>query len=99
MKITKIIPFLFPLLIVILGLIIYKGFEYKPNLYTIFVNVGLAYLLSPRIKYLETLVKHQAPKKDLDFYKILIQIILPYLFQLYKKINLKRSHTHDMLKK
>tara|TARA_B100001059_G_C17754321_1_gene539032 strand:- start:129 stop:350 length:222 start_codon:yes stop_codon:yes gene_type:complete len=70
MKITKIIPFLFPLLIVILGLIIYKGFEYKPNLYTIFFNVGLAYSLSPRIKYFETQLGQKKQVTWLFFKKI-----------------------------
>ena len=54
MKLTKFYPFLFPILIVILGLIIYKVLEYEPNFYTIAINIGVAFILSPRVKTFQT---------------------------------------------
>ena len=54
MKLTKFYPFLFPILIVILGLIIYKVLEYEPNFYTIVINIGVAFILSPRVKTFQT---------------------------------------------
>ena len=54
MKITKLYPFIFPIMIVILGLIIYKVLEYEPNIYTILINVGVAFILSPRVKTFQT---------------------------------------------
>ncbi len=44
------LPFLFPVLIILFGLIIYKVLDYEPNFYTIIINLGLAFILSPKIK-------------------------------------------------
>lgn len=54
MKLTKLYPFIFPILIIIIGLIIYKVLEYEPNFYTIMINMVGAYILSPRVKAFET---------------------------------------------
>jgi uncharacterized membrane protein len=60
MKWTKLFPFFFPALIVVLGLIIYKVLGYEPNFYTIIINIGVAYLLAPKVKTFET----QSGKKE-----------------------------------
>ena len=49
-KIKSFIPFLFPILIILLGLVIYRILGYEPNVYTILINMGLAFILSPRVK-------------------------------------------------
>ncbi|TXD49742.1 hypothetical protein [Polaribacter sp. IC073] len=49
-KLKPFIPFLFPVLVVLFGLIIYKVLGYEPNVYTIIINIGSAFILSPRIK-------------------------------------------------
>tara|TARA_B110000305_G_scaffold197781_1_gene223584 strand:- start:709 stop:927 length:219 start_codon:yes stop_codon:yes gene_type:complete len=49
-KVKLFIPFIFPVLILFFGLIIYKIMGYEPNFYTIAVNIGVAYFLSPRLK-------------------------------------------------
>ncbi len=49
-NIKYIIPFLFPILIILFGLIFYKILDYEPNFYTITLNIGLAYILSPKFK-------------------------------------------------
>lgn len=49
-KIKMMLPFLFPVLIILFGLIIYKVLDYEPNFYTIIINLGLAFILSPKIK-------------------------------------------------
>lgn len=54
MKVVKFLPFLFPILIIVFGLIIYKVLGYEPDFYTIIINVGAAYILSPRVKRFET---------------------------------------------
>ena len=54
MKLTKLYPLFFPVMIVLLGLIIYKVLDYEPNFYTIVINVGVAYILSPRVKTFQT---------------------------------------------
>ncbi len=54
MKLTKLYPLFFPVMIVILGLIIYKVLDYGPSFYTIVINVGVAYILSPRVKTFHT---------------------------------------------
>jgi hypothetical protein len=53
-KIKPFIPFLFPILILLFGLIIYKVLGYEPNFYTIIINMGLAFVLSPRLKKIKT---------------------------------------------
>ena len=46
-------PFLFPIFIILIGLVIYKVLDYEPNFYTIIINIGLAYILSPRVKTIQ----------------------------------------------
>tara|TARA_B110000091_G_scaffold104354_1_gene113373 strand:- start:2529 stop:2756 length:228 start_codon:yes stop_codon:yes gene_type:complete len=53
-KIKPFIPFLFPILILFLGSIIYKFLGFEPNFYTIIINIGLAFILSPRKKIIQT---------------------------------------------
>jgi hypothetical protein len=60
MRLTKLFPFFFPVLIVVLGLIIYKVLGYEPTIYTIMINIGVAYILSPRVKSFDT----QSGKKE-----------------------------------
>jgi len=52
-KIKSFIPFLFPILIILLGLVIYRILGYEPNVYTILINIGLAFILSPRVKKIQ----------------------------------------------
>ncbi|HCY97580.1 hypothetical protein [uncultured Polaribacter sp.] len=52
-KIKPFIPFLFPILIILLGLIIYRILGYEPNVYTILINIGSAFILSPRVKKIQ----------------------------------------------
>jgi len=52
-KIKPFIPFLFPIIIILLGLIIYKILGYEPNVYTILINIGLAFIVSPRVKKIQ----------------------------------------------
>ena len=47
------LPLLFPVLIILIGLIIYKVLDYDHNFYTIIINIGLAYILSPRVKTIQ----------------------------------------------
>jgi len=49
-KIKPFIPLIFPILIILFGLIIYKIIGFEPNVYTITINLGLAFILSPRVK-------------------------------------------------
>lgn len=60
MKFTKYYIFIFPLLIILIGLFIYKILGYEPNFFTIATNIGVAFILSPRVKTLDT----QAGKKE-----------------------------------
>ena len=60
MKYAKYVGLIFPLLIILIGLFIYKILGYDSNFYTIMINIGVAYILSPRIKTLET----QTGKKE-----------------------------------
>tara|TARA_B100000795_G_scaffold267898_1_gene253676 strand:- start:5632 stop:5853 length:222 start_codon:yes stop_codon:yes gene_type:complete len=53
-KIKLFIPFLFPILILFFGLIIYKILGYEPNFYTIIINIGSAFMVSPRLKKIQT---------------------------------------------
>ena len=52
-KIKPFIPFLFPIIIILIGLIIYKILGYEPNVYTILINIGLAFIVSPRGKKIQ----------------------------------------------
>lgn len=52
-KIKPFIPFLFPIIIILFGLIIYKILGYEPNVYTILINIGLAFIVSPRVKKIQ----------------------------------------------
>ena len=47
-NLKKIIPFLFPFLIIVFGFILYNILEYEPNIYTIILNISFAYILSPK---------------------------------------------------
>ncbi|EAQ43137.1 hypothetical protein [Polaribacter sp. MED152] len=66
-----IIPFLFPILIIVFGLIIYKILEYEPNIYTILINVGGAYILSPKFKTVEKQHGVEEQMKWLFFKKVI----------------------------
>jgi branched-subunit amino acid ABC-type transport system permease component len=52
-KIKPFIPFLFPILIILLGLIIYRVLGYEPNVYTILINIGVAFVLAPSVKKIQ----------------------------------------------
>jgi hypothetical protein len=52
-KIKPFIPFLFPILIILFGLIIYRVLGYEPNVYTILINIGVAFVLAPRVKKIQ----------------------------------------------
>jgi len=54
MSYRKYLRLIFPLLIILIGLFIYKILGYEPNLYTIIINIGLAFVLSPRVKKLDS---------------------------------------------
>ena len=54
MSYRKYLRLIFPLLIILIGLFIYKMLGYEPNLYTIIINIGLAFVLSPRVKKLDS---------------------------------------------
>ena len=60
MKYTKYYGLIFPLLIILIGLFIYKILGYDSNFYTIMINIGAAFILSPRVKTLDT----QTGKKE-----------------------------------
>jgi branched-subunit amino acid ABC-type transport system permease component len=66
------LPLLFPVLIILIGLIIYKFLDYEPNFYTIIINIGLAYILSPRVK---TIQKQNGTQEQLTwvFFKKIIE--------------------------
>ena len=53
-KIKPFIPLIFPILIILFGLIIYKIIGFEPNVYTIIINLGLAFILSPRVKKVDS---------------------------------------------
>ena len=67
----NIIPFLFPVLIILFGLIIYKILGYEPNFYTIIINIGLAYILSPKYKVIEKQNGEEEQMKWLFFKKVI----------------------------
>jgi hypothetical protein len=67
----NIIPFLFPVLIIFFGLIIYKVLGYEPNFYTIIINIGLAYILSPKYKVIEKQNGEEEQMKWLFFKKVI----------------------------
>ena len=52
-KIKPFIPLIFPILIILFGLIIYKIIGFEPNVYTVTINLGLAFILSPRVKKID----------------------------------------------
>ncbi|TMM30565.1 hypothetical protein FDT66_07315 [Polaribacter aestuariivivens] len=66
-----IVPFLFPILIILFGLIIYKILGYEPNVYTILINIGLAYILSPKIKIIQKQNEEEEQIKWLFFKKVI----------------------------
>ena len=53
MKYTKYYSLIFPLLIFLIGGFIYKILEFEPNFFTIITNIGIAFILSPRVKTLD----------------------------------------------
>jgi hypothetical protein len=53
-KIKLFIPFIFPILILLFALMMYRILGYEPNLYTIIINIGSAFIAAPRIKKVET---------------------------------------------
>ena len=72
MKNLKIlILFVFPFLIILFGLIIYKVLEFEPNMYTIVINLGLAFILSPRIKTIQKQHGEEEQIKWLFFKKVI----------------------------
>lgn len=66
-----IIPFLFPILVILFGLIIYKVLGYEPNVYTILINVMVAYILSPKFKIVEKQNGEEEQMKWLFFKKVI----------------------------
>ncbi|AUC85557.1 hypothetical protein CW731_09755 [Polaribacter sp. ALD11] len=70
-KITPFVPLLFPVLIIFFGLITYKVLEYEPNLYTIIINIGLAFVLSPRLKKVKKQNETETQFRWLFYKKIL----------------------------
>jgi len=64
--------FIFPILIVIIGAIIYEVLGYKPTTITILINIGVAYLLSPKISYFETQTGQKVQLKWLFLKKAVI---------------------------
>ena len=71
-KIKPFIPLIFPILIILFGLIIYKIIGFEPNVYTIIVNLGLAFILSPRVKKIDS---QTATKEQITwlFYKKILK--------------------------
>lgn len=53
-KFTRYYFLIFPILIVAIGLTMYKLLGYEPAIVTILINIGLAFILSPRVKKFET---------------------------------------------
>jgi len=70
-NLKHIIPFIFPLLIIVFGLVIYKILEYEPNIYTILISVGGAYILSPKFKTVEKQHGVEEQMKWLFFKKVI----------------------------
>jgi hypothetical protein len=71
-KIKPFISLIFPMLIILFGLIIYKIIGFEPNVYTIIVNLGLAFILSPRVKKIDS---QTATKEQINwlFYKKILK--------------------------
>lgn len=67
----KTLPFLFPIFIILIGFIIYKILDYEPNVYTILINIGLAYVLSPKIKVVTKQHGEEEQIKWLFFKKVI----------------------------
>ena len=70
-NLKHIVPFLFPILIIIFGLIIYKVLDYEPNFFTIIINFGLAYILSPKFKIVDKQNGEEEQMKWLFFKKVI----------------------------
>jgi len=45
---------LFPVLILLIGFLIYSVLGYEPSMYSILINIGSAFVLTPRIKKIQT---------------------------------------------
>lgn len=60
MNYIKYLRFIFPLLIFLIGSFIYKILGYEPSFYTIILNIGVAFILSPKVKTLDS----QSGKKE-----------------------------------
>jgi len=71
-KIKPFIPLIFPILIILFGLLIYKIIGFEPNVYTIIINLGLAFILSPRVKKVD---KQTGAKEQITwlFYKKILK--------------------------
>ena len=66
-----VIPFLFPVFIILIGLIIYKVLGYEVSVYTILINMGLAYFLSPKVKIVKKQHGEEEQIKWLFFKKVI----------------------------
>jgi hypothetical protein len=53
-KLKPFVRLLFPVLILLTGLVIYKILGYEPSIYTVLINIGSAFVLSPRMKKIQT---------------------------------------------
>ena len=63
-NLKPIVPFLFPILIILFGFITYKVLDFAPNFYTIVINIGLAFILSPKVK---TVTKQHTEEEQLKW--------------------------------
>ncbi len=70
-NLKNIVPFLFPVLVILFGLITYKVLGYEPNVYTIVINVTLAYILSPKFKIVNKQSGEEEQMKWLFFKKVI----------------------------
>jgi hypothetical protein len=66
-----IIPFLFPVLVILFGLIIYRVLGFEPNFYTFVINIGLAYVLAPKFKIIQKQHGEEEQMKWLFFKKVI----------------------------
>ncbi|MHB0755986.1 hypothetical protein [Polaribacter sp. M15] len=70
-NLKNIVPFLFPVLIILFGFITYTILGYEPNVYTIVINISLAYILSPKIKIVDKNHGEEEQIKWLFFKKVI----------------------------
>ncbi len=69
---TKYHFFIFPLLVAIIGGLIYYGFGYKPTTTTILINIGVAYILSPKVSFFETQTGEKIQLKWMFLKKVIV---------------------------